>query len=154
MPRRTQWEWRVGAAGDADHTAPPPGLPKPQAHPVGNEDPRILGHYVGAPTLTSPHRDCSGIWRAQRWGLTVMERGEGLVTSAQGSRDGIHTCITQVGTSTCSSAHLQNQVRAQSDEGARWGAYLPASDPQGGVLLALSLLCPSPRQVLRPSPPT
>ena len=83
-----------------------------------------------------------------------MERGEGLATPAQGSLDGVHTCITHVGTPTCSSAHLQNQVRAQSDEGARWGAYLPESDPQGGVLSALSLPCPSPRQVLHPSPPT
>lgn len=53
------------------------------------------------------------------------------MTSAQGSQDGIHTCITQVGTPTCSSAHLQNQLRAQSDEGARWGAYLHTYGPSG-----------------------
>lgn len=91
--------------------------PKPAVLPVGKESlgwtyssPRIMGHFLGAPTPVSLHKNCGGMcraWPLANW-LWWRKREKPATPSAWILADWVPTCGTQA-VPAGSFAHLQNQ---------------------------------------------
>ena len=91
---KTNCNRRVGGAAPCWPHAPPPDqsstaprqelFPEPSVPPVTKESPGVtsslpntIGHFVGAPTLASPHRNHGNLWGSITGNLTMMKKWGG-----------------------------------------------------------------------------
>ena len=99
---------------------------KSSAPPVGKENPQgttsspsVVGHFAGATTLISHHRDCRGICGAQPLGIWLWQRsGEGLATTSTWIlADWVYNSSAQVVIPTGGFAHsAEPSGRTHSDQ--------------------------------------